>query len=80
MEETSFFSITEIEDAMLAKSLFEIYEALMEKGYNPINQITGYLITNDLTYITSYKNSRNKIAKLDKDKIIKLLLERYFEK
>lgn len=54
--------------------LNEVYDALKEKGYNPINQIVGYILSGDPTYITSYKNARAKIRKLERDEILEELL------
>nr|WP_278305457.1 IreB family regulatory phosphoprotein [Caloramator quimbayensis] len=59
--------------------LREVYEALKEKGYNPINQIVGYILSGDPTYITSYKNARAKIRKLERDEILEELLMSFIE-
>ena len=60
--------------------LNEVAFILKEKGYNPINQIVGYIINNDSTYITNYKNARDKILKLDKSELIAVLLRNVLEK
>ena len=57
--------------------LKEVYEALSEKGYNPINQIVGYLLTEDPTYITNYNNARSMICKLDRDELLQELVQCY---
>lgn len=57
--------------------LEQVYEALSEKGYNPVSQIVGYVMSGDPTYITSYKNSRSLIMKAERDEIIEVLLENY---
>ena len=57
-----------------------VYEALQEKGYNPVNQLTGYLITGDPTYITSYRRARVLIMKVERDEILEYLLIKYFIK
>ncbi len=57
----------------------EVYEALSEKGYNPVNQIVGYIMSGDPTYITSYKNARSLIMKAERDEILELLMENYIE-
>lgn len=80
LENTTLFNTEEIERALVNKTFFEVYEALEESGYNPINQITGYLTTGDLGYITNYKRARDKISKIEKAKIISILLESYFIK
>lgn len=57
--------------------LREVFDALNEKGYNPINQIVGYLLTEDPTYITNYNNARTKICKLDRDELLQALVKKY---
>ena len=57
-----------------------VYEALQEKGYNPVNQLTGYLITGDPTYITSHRRARVLIMKVERDEILEYLLIKYFIK
>lgn len=74
-----FFSSKEIERAVINEVLAEVYKALKEKGYNPINQLVGYLSTGNPIYISSYKNSRNKIMGIERDKILIALLESYIE-
>lgn len=59
--------------------LAQVYGALSEKGYNPVNQIVGYVMSGDPTYITSYKNARSLIMKAERDEIIEVLLENYIE-
>ena len=60
---------------------FNKYEALTEKGYNPINQIVGYLLTEDPTYITNYNSARSMICKIDRDELMQVLVQEYlFEK
>jgi len=78
LEDTMFFSSKDIEKALVKDVLNEVYYALKEKGYNPINQIVGYLETNDASYISSYKNSRNKILGLEKAEILAVILEGYY--
>ena len=57
-----------------------VYGALKEKGYNPINQIVGYLLTEDPTYITNYNNARSIICKIDRDELMKALVQNYLFK
>lgn len=59
--------------------LNKVLEALKEKGYNPMNQIVGYLISDDPTYITSYKNARSHIQKFDRDELLEELVRFYIE-
>ena len=80
LDKTNLFSTDAIEDAFISKTLFEVYEALKERGYNPINQLIGYLISGDPGYISSYKDARSKITKIDRTKILMDLLESYLEK
>jgi uncharacterized protein (UPF0297 family) len=60
--------------------LLKVYNALSEKGYNPINQIVGYLLSGDPTYITSHENARNLIRKIERDELIEELVKNYLEK
>ena len=57
--------------------LRSVYEALTEKGYNPINQIVGYLLTEDPTYITNYNSARSMICKIDRDELMQVLVQEY---
>lgn len=58
-------------------TLLAVFDALNEKGYNPINQIVGYLLTEDPTYITNYNNARSRICKLDRDELLQELVHHY---
>ena len=64
----------------MRRILRSVYEALTEKGYNPINQIVGYLLTEDPTYITNYNNARALICRLDRDELLQELLLSYLGK
>ncbi|MCI8497836.1 MAG: IreB family regulatory phosphoprotein [Bacilli bacterium] len=77
MYETRLFNVEELETTLVQKTLEEIYDALEERGYNPINQLVGYLLSGDPGYISSYKDSRKKITSLDRAKIIETLLKNY---
>ena len=57
--------------------LKDVYEALEEKGYNPINQLVGYMISGDPAYITSHRQARNLICKVDRDEIMEVLIKKY---
>ena len=59
--------------------LKDVFEALETKGYNPINQVVGYLISGDPAYISSYQGARNKIQQIERDEIIEVLLEKFIE-
>ena len=76
-EKTITFSIRDEKDRELKMILQTVYDALTEKGYNPINQIVGYLLTEDPTYITNYNNARSKICKLDRDEMMQELVQCY---
>ena len=61
----------------MRRILLSVYDALSEKGYNPINQIVGYLLTEDPTYITNYNGARSMICKLDRDELLQELVQCY---
>ena len=76
---TQFIEVVKDNDLPVTEILAEVYTALSEKGYNPVNQIVGYVMSGDPTYITSYKNARSLIMKAERDEIIEVLLENYIE-
>ena len=78
-EKTTLFDLKEIDMTLTRKILDEVYEALEERGYNPINQIVGYLISGDPGYISSYKDARSKIQEIDRAKIVEILLREFRE-
>ena len=57
----------------------QVYEALTEKGYNPVSQLVGYIMSGDPTYITSYKNARSLIMKMERDELVEEMLKTYIE-
>ena len=77
--ETITFSIKNEMERQIYTSLRKVYEALLEKGYNPINQIVGYILSEDPTYITNHKNARAEIRKIDRDELLRLMVERYLQ-
>ena len=79
MSETTIFSIYNEKDEEIKTTLQEVYDALQEKGYNPINQIIGYILSEDPTYITTHRDARKKIRKLDRDDILQSLLRKYLK-
>lgn len=79
-DKTTLFDVKEIDTEMTRQVLKEVYEALEERGYNPINQIVGYLISGDPGYISSYKDARNKIQEIDRAKIVEILLIEFHKK
>ena len=80
MDKTTMFDIKEIQSALVSETLEEVYEALLERGYNPINQIVGFLISGDTGYISSHKNAREKMSSLERSKVIEVLLKEYMHK
>lgn len=73
------FKVDELENYMITETLSHVKNALNEKGYNGINQIVGYLMSGDLGYISSYKDSRKKIQRLEREKIVEALLKYYLK-
>ena len=73
-DKTIQFSIKDDSDAEMRKILGEVYTALKEKGYNPISQIVGYLLSEDPTYITTHNNARSLIRKVDRDELMQALV------
>ncbi|MBP3580370.1 MAG: IreB family regulatory phosphoprotein [Clostridia bacterium] len=76
-DKTITFSINQLKELEMKDTLKQVYDALVEKGYNPINQIVGYILSEDPTYITSYNNARGLIRKLDRDELMKILVNSY---
>jgi uncharacterized protein (UPF0297 family) len=77
---TSLFSLDELNEALIAQTLKEVHEAIDERGQNPINQLVGYIMSGDPGYISSHREARTKISKLDRTKIIEVLVRNYFDK
>ena len=76
-EQTSLFDIQEIDRELIGKTLKEVWDSLEERGYNPTNQLVGYLISGDPGYISSFKDARNKIQEIDRAKIVEILLTEF---
>ena len=76
---TQYFEVPKEQEMEVREILASVYESLTEKGYNPVNQIVGYVMSGDPTYITSYNGARSLIAKADRDEIIEELLKDYIE-
>ena len=79
-ETTHLYQLDEFNEALIDITLKEVYEALEERGYNPINQIVGYVMSGDPGYISSHKEARTKIMKLDRTKIIETMVKSYLNK
>ena len=71
------FTVPSDDKENMRQILRNVYEALTEKGYNPINQIVGYLLTEDPTYITNYNGARSLICKLDRDELMQAIVRHY---
>lgn len=79
MNNTQYFKV-EKEPAMRVRDVLRIvYEALSEKGYNPVNQIVGYIMSGDPTYITSHNNARSLIMKVERDELVEEVLKEYIQ-
>ncbi len=80
-QNTQKFTVPSDDKENMRRILRSVFDALSEKGYNPINQIVGYLLTEDPTYITNYNNARAMICKIDRDELMQALVREYlFEK
>ena len=75
--DTQKFTVPSDDKENMRRILRNVYEALTEKGYNPINQIVGYLLTEDPTYITNYNGARSMIRKIDRDELMQVLVREY---
>ena len=78
-DKTMIFSLSDSRDESIRTILTTVYKALEEKGYNPINQIVGYILSEDPTYITTHKNARSLIRKIDRDDLLEVLLKNYLK-
>ncbi|NLA33450.1 MAG: IreB family regulatory phosphoprotein [Tenericutes bacterium] len=74
---TGLYTVEEFDDLLVHQTLDDVFQALEERGYNPINQMVGYLMSGDPGYISSYKGARNKIMRLDRNVIAEVLLKNY---
>jgi len=79
MDETQKISLNEINREVARSILDEVYTALAEKGYNPVTQIVGYIMSGDPSYITSYKNARAMVMKIERDELLEELVKVYAE-
>ena len=76
---TIMFSVRDQEEILMRQTLQGVYNSLKEKGYNPINQIVGYILSEDPTYITNYNNARSLICRIDRDELLQELVRSYLE-
>lgn len=79
-QETTSFKLGTDGKEKVASILQSVYAALQEKGYNPINQLVGYMISGDPAYVTSFKDARDNICNVERDEILEVLLRSYLEK
>ena len=77
MDETMKFDVEKEQNERVKEILKEVYVALKEKGYNPINQIVGYILSGDPTYITSHKGARNLIRQIERDELLEKMVKEY---
>ena len=77
MDKTMNFKVEKDKTVKTKEILKEVYEALVEKGYNPINQIVGYILSGDPTYITSHNDARNLIRKVERDELLEKMVKYY---
>lgn len=80
MNNTQFFRVQKEQQMEVKDIIAEVYNALVEKGYNPVNQIVGYVMSGDPTYITGFKGARSLIMKVERDEILEELMEDYINR
>ena len=79
LSNTQYFKVHDEPKVGVKETIRQVYEALSEKGYNPVNQIVGYVMSGDPTYITSYKGARSMIMKVERDELVEELLKEYIK-
>lgn len=77
LDKTMIFSLNGDRDQEIKEAMIKVYDALKQKGYNPINQLVGYILSEDPTYITTYNNARNIISSIDRDELLEALVKSY---
>lgn len=77
LDRTQTFSIGNEQEQEIRKILLTVYDALKEKGYNPINQLVGYILSEDPTYITTHNNARSLVRKVDRDELLRAMVRTY---
>lgn len=78
-DKTMTFRIGNDDEDVMKTTLTQVYDALNEKGYNPVNQIVGYILSEDPTYITTHNNARNLIRRIDRDELLAALVKSYLD-
>ena len=79
LKNTQFIDINQTKRISVSEVILRVYQALVERGYNPVNQIVGYIMSGDPTYITSHNNARSHIMKVERDEILEELMRNYVE-
>lgn len=79
LKNTQFIDINQTKQISVSEVILRVYQALVERGYNPVNQIVGYIMSGDPTYITSHNNARSLIMKVERDEILEELMRNYVE-
>ena len=79
LKNTQFMDINQTKRLSVSEVILRVYQALVERGYNPVNQIVGYIMSGDPTYITSHNNARSLIMKVERDEILEELMRNYVE-
>ena len=79
LKNTQFIDISQTKRISVSEVILRVYQALVERGYNPVNQIVGYIMSGDPTYITSHNNARSLIMKVERDEILEELMRNYVE-
>ena len=79
LKNTHFIVINQTKRISVSEVILRVYQALVERGYNPVNQIVGYIMSGDPTYITSHNNARSLIMKVERDEILEELMRNYVE-
>ncbi|MBR5619647.1 MAG: IreB family regulatory phosphoprotein [Clostridia bacterium] len=76
-DKTQRFTLRDEPETEMRRTLVAIYEALQEKGYNPISQLVGYILSEDPTYITTHNNARSLVRRIDRDELLQILVKEY---
>ena len=79
LKNTQFIDINQTKRISVSEVILRVYQALVERGYNPVNQIVGYIMSGDPTYITSYNGARSLVMKVERDELVEELLKAYIE-
>ena len=80
MSQTKVYNSKEIEDALIKETINDVVSILEDKGYDPVNQIVGYLLSDDPGYISSYKEARKKLTRFDRTKILEVIVKEFINK